>query len=382
VAPPRLNASDVARLSNEQLRGLVEFGAAYMSATAGIVALATGELDRRQGFRDDGATSAASWLAARTGISASSARALSSVGARLVDLPHLTQGLVTGDLTFDQVKAVSAVAEPETDARWRDTAQQASVAELTELVRTERPPTVTEDERAHQRRSLRFNDVCRTLSAQLPADSYAEVRAALETKALDSPSDGETPLDARLADALVATVRSGSSGGAASPFTVVAHVPLDVLVDEESPLCGELDSAGLVSGDVVRRLACDASVVVALDDAEGHTMYEGRARRSPTATQRRELTRRDRHCRFPGCHHARFLVPHHLKRWKPDRGPTDLHNLVLLCEHHHHLVHTNGWTATGKADGEVTFAGPDGRSESTRPSPLWTRVTAPRTRGA
>jgi hypothetical protein len=158
---------------------------------------------------------------------------------------------------------------------------------------------------------------------------------------------------------------------------VVAHVPLATLADEESTLGGELEHRGLIDAEVARRLACGATVVVALDDDVGHTMYEGRARRDPTPTQRREIWRRDRSCRFPGCRHASFVEPHHLRWWRRDRGRTDLDNLALLCVHHHHLVHSKGWSVEGDANGELTFLGPSGRVMTSRPSPLWTRVSAP-----
>jgi hypothetical protein len=230
-------------------------------------------------------------------------------------------------------------------------------------------------------RSVRFNDACRTMTAQLPAESYAEVRAGLEARARRFPSDGETRFDQRLADALVSVVRgrpANDSEPAPSPYVVVAHVPLATLVDEDSALAGELEHRGLVDAEVVRRLACDATLVVALDDDAGHTMYEGRARRDPTPTQRRELWRRDRHCRFPGCPNATFVNPHHIRWWRRDRGPTDLDNLALLCEHHHHLMHSKQWRVSGDANAELSFVGPKGRVMTSRPSPLWTRVSAPR----
>jgi hypothetical protein len=107
-------------------------------------------------------------------------------------------------------------------------------------------------------------------------------------------------------------------------------------------------------------------------------MYEGRARRDPTPTQRRELWRRDRLCRFPGCANAIFVNPHHIKWWKRDRGRTDLDNLALLCEHHHHLVHSRSWSMSGDGNGELRFVGPSGQTMTSRPSPLWARVTAPK----
>jgi hypothetical protein len=237
--------------------------------------------------------------------------------------------------------------------------------------------------REHETRSLRFNDACRTVSAQLPAEAYAEVRASLEARAKQTPSDGETRWDQRLADALVSLVRARRSSkssdepSAPSSYVVVAHVPLATLT-EDAELAGELEHRGLIDAVVARRLACDATLVVALDDDVGHTMYEGRARRDPTPTQRRELWRRDRHCRFPGCTNAIFVNPHHLRWWKRDRGKTDLDNLALLCEHHHGLIHSKAWQLSGDANGELTFVGPRGRVMTSRPSPLWARVSAPR----
>jgi hypothetical protein len=114
-----------------------------------------------------------------------------------------------------------------------------------------------------------------------------------------------------------------------SPYVVVVHAALETLADESSALAGELEREGLISAETVRRLACDATMIVALDDDLGHTMYEGRARRFPTSSQRREVMRRDRHCRFPGCANVTFTNVHHIKPWGSG-GRTDLENLVLM----------------------------------------------------
>ena len=48
-----------------------------------------------------------------------------------------------------------------------------------------------------------------------------------------------------------------------SPYVVVAHVPLDALVEESgepSTLAGELDHHGLIDGETVQRIACDATI--------------------------------------------------------------------------------------------------------------------------
>ena len=145
------------------------------------------------------------------------------------------------------------------------------------------------------------------------------------------------------------------------------------LVDDDgegNALAGELERDGLISTETLRRIACDATLAVGVDDDVGHTMYEGRARRTPSEAQRREVMRRDRHCRFPGCRNVTFTNVHHIVAWKPG-GRTDLDNLVLLCVHHHHLVHSSGWAMTGNANEELTFTTPKGRVMSgARSTPL------------
>ena len=135
---------------------------------------------------------------------------------------------------------------------------------------------------------------------------------------------------------------SGGWRGHASPFFVVAHVALAALVEESgapSELAGELEQCGLIDIETVQRVACDATMAVAVDDDIGHTMYEGRGRRFPTGAQRREVMRRDRRCRFPGCRNVTFTDVHHIVPWRLG-GLSDLENLVGPVPFHHHgLVH-------------------------------------------
>jgi hypothetical protein len=309
-------------------------------------------------------------------------------------MPHLAQGLRVGALSFDKVRVAVEIATPETDATVLRQAEECSVRQLTDLLRANRG---TSDEQAgaqHEQRYLRFNDARRAITAQLPEDTYAEVRSAITERARAFPSDGETPFDQRRADALVDLCRGGQGGrgqgsGGEGPegdangngnasgrqrghanFFVVAHTDLSFLRGGSGR--AEVEQLGLLSREAIRRISCDANVAMALDDAFGHTMYEGRAKRFATEAQRREIQRRDRRCRFPGCANTIFTDVHHIVHWV-DQGPTDLPNLVTLCDHHHHRVHEGQWQMTGNANGILRFVGPSGRSMTSRPSPLWTR---------
>jgi hypothetical protein len=362
-----LSTGEVAALSDQELMELAAEASRQLAALAGRVVLLTAELDRREGWRTEGATSLEAWLVERCGVSVATARAWAHVGERLFDLPHLATGLSEGTLSFDKVRAVVDAARPETDGALAEQARDCTVRQLAEVARTVRGTSETRAQSDYDARSVRYNDTFRTVTAQLPPETYAQVRGCLEARARTLPNDGETRWDQRLCDALVSFV-CGSGGRATS--VVVAHVPLETLIDEGTGLAGELERGELISAETVRRIACDATVVVAVDDDVGHTMYEGRQRRYPTDAQRRELARRDRHCRFPGCSNATFAHPHHIAPWKPG-GRTDLPNLAMLCDHHHHRVHAREWSMSGNANEELTFVGPSGRIMTSRPSPLW-----------
>ncbi len=369
-----------AALSNEELRARLDEGFRQIAATIGRVVVDLGEADRRQAYREDGATSTEQWAVERFGISTANARALKRLGDKAWDIPELIGSLCAGDLSFDKVRAVADVATPETDCQLRDVARERSVRELAEVARTTAKPAAAPSS-DHDRRFLRFNDQFRTMTAQLPAESYAETKACLEARAHNVPTDGETPWDQRCCDGFFELVRASAAGPSSdSPHVVVVHVPLEALVDDAvdpTELAGELERHGLIDCETVQRIACDATVAVAVDDDVGHTMYEGRARRHPTDAQRREVMRRDRHCRFPGCTAVTFTNVHHIVPWQPG-GRTDLENLALVCLHHHHLVHSNGWTMSGNANQELHIVGPTGRVMTSRPSLLWTRVSGGR----
>ena len=288
-----------------------------------------GELDRREAWRIEGATSSGAWLTQRLGVAESTGRSWSQVAERLWDLPHLAQGLRVGALTFDKVRAAVDIATPESDASVLRQAEECTVRQLTDLVRAMRG---TSDEQAESRfdyRYLRFNDARRVISAQLPEDAYAEVRAAVTERARLFPSDGETRYDQRRADALIDICR-GAVGRARAPgrrgvgrpaagsnFFVVAHTDLSFLRGGTGG--AEIERLGLLSGEAIRRISCDAQVALALDDAFGHTMFEGRSKRFATEPQRREVQRRDRRCRFPGCANNIFTDVHHVVHWA-DQG--------------------------------------------------------------
>ena len=92
----------------EQLHGVV--CAAQRELLAAVAAY-----DRREAWRDDGATSMAAWVAHRLGVSYRTAAGWARVGGALASLPGLDAALGGGALSFDQVAPLTKAATPMTD---------------------------------------------------------------------------------------------------------------------------------------------------------------------------------------------------------------------------------------------------------------------------
>jgi hypothetical protein len=117
-----------------------------------------------------------------------------------------------------------------------------------------------------------------------------------------------------------------------------------------------------VPDEVSQRLACDADVRrIVLNSVTGRAVQVTGAHRLVPARLRRALHARDRGCAFPGCDLSpEWTDAHHLRSWASG-GRTELDNLVLLCRHHHGLVHEGGWSISRDAmTGTVTARRPDG----------------------
>lgn len=128
-------------------------------------------------------------------------------------------------------------------------------------------------------------------------------------------------------------------------------------------MLSELSRVGPVSPATLGRLACEGTVVPIYVGEGADQLNMGRKIRIANRAQRRALRVRDGDCQFPGCAVApEYCIAHHLTWWEHG-GRTDLINLVLLCRHHHGLIHTGAFTMTRSRDGTLTTA----RTNTTAP---------------
>ncbi|MDX3187212.1 DUF222 domain-containing protein [Streptomyces sp. MN03-5084-2B] len=139
-----------------------------------------------------------------------------------------------------------------------------------------------------------------------------------------------------------------------------AHVMVAVSLQDLKSGVGAatLGDTGTISAAEARVHACDAMVIPAVLGGKSEPLNLGRLRRLISAGLRRALFLRDRGCAFPGCHRPpRHCQGHHIRHWA-DGGPTELSNLVLMCAHHHRLLHRSGWEVRIATDGLPEFLPP------------------------
>ena len=255
------------------------------------------------------------------------------------------------------------------------------------------PSRIAEREQVlRDRRYLRLSrqeDGMTRLNALLDPESAALVRDAVD--AATSPRRGgprfvdaterdraERMLrDPRTTDqlALDAVVELIRIGGAVAPTEVIGvRAPaVQVIVAERDLQSGqglariEGQSEPVTIATGVRH-ACTSGVVPIVIDSRGDVIALGRETRLFTRRQRVALAARDGGCRFPGCERPpSWAEAHHIIPWS-EGGATDLDNAVLLCRHHHLLLHNNGWAIT-RVDRQLHVVPPPEIDAGQRPIP-------------
>jgi hypothetical protein len=325
-------------------------------------------------FRDEGGAAGddfGRWLAFRCGLSTKEAREYLRVGEALAELPLIRAAFGRGELTFSKLRSLTRVATPDSEERLLELAGSLTASQLERALRAFRRLASETAGETHELEYLDYHwgeDGSLFLRARLPAEDGTLVVRALEAArervrerrreeqgAERAASTFEPPRDVRV-EALVelaqATLASPEENGPETARLVV-HVDAAAL-SGDVPGRSELQAGPVISTETARRLGCDAESVTRIE-RDGLPLSVGRARRTVPPKLRRVLEARDHGCcQWPGCERRRHLAAHHRTHWAAG-GETSLDNLVLLCWHHHRLVHEGGYTIENGPSRELRF---------------------------
>lgn len=354
------------------------------------------EFDEKECWAEQGFHSCAHWLNFKCGIGMNAAREKVRVAKALAGLPRIEAGLAKGEISYSKVRAMTRIADASNEDYLMMIATHGTAHHLEKLVSKFRGAKRAQDaamaEEQYRDRELSHyydHDGCLVIKARLPAEQGALIIKALEMAMEKNFKEGsvggghagdpvlegsvarmaashisDTPIAARRADALANIAETymnndESSGSTADRYQVIVHVTAGT---------SELDDGPHVTAETSRRIGCDSTVVQIREDEHGEPLSIGRRSRTIPPAMRRALRHRDGGCRFPGCTNTRFVDGHHIKHWC-DGGETSLDNLVLLCRHHHHLVHEGGFACEKSASGEVYF-----KDQQQQALPTWTEL--------
>jgi hypothetical protein len=387
AAPPVMG--DLGALPLEDLEQEIGELAAHIHAATCRWLLLVAEHDRRGGWATWGCRSCAAWLSFRCGIAPGAAREQVRVARKLAELPLIRAAFGEGRLSFSKVRAISRVATERSEAELLELALHATAAQLERIVRAYRGAAdLAAANAGHRERYVSWQwdeDGSLVVRGRLPAEEGALLLRALEaardaipaacaeagdvsaeTSETSAEADRDRPRRSN-ADALVhvaeASLASGETGRTGGDrYQLVVHADATTLAEPEATGRCELEDGGPVCAETARRIACDASVV-AIVERDGRPLGVGRKTRTIPPAVRRALHSRDGCCRFPGCTQRRFVDAHHIHHWAHG-GETKLNNLVLLCRHHHRLLHEGGFRVERRSGGGLRFRRPDGR-------PVW-----------
>ena len=331
------------------------------------------------------------WVAWRFGVCYWEAAELVRVARALAQLPVIRAAFERGELTYTKVRALTRVATPACEERLLPLACALTAPQLTRALRVYERVSAARAGRQHELEYVSYywdDDGSLVLHARLASEDGTLLITALDAartrirrrrrhnrqataKAKAPASPSFEPPRSEKVEALLELAHQtlhpqGDKRPAGRPQLVV-HVDATALTDDTQGRC-ELEDGPAISPETARRLGCDATTIT-VTRKHGAAPSVGRQRRTVPPTLRRALEARDNHsCQWPGCANRHYLHAHHRRHWARG-GETSVDNLILLCTHHHRLLHEGGYTIESHRQHGIQFRTPHGAAVTTAPRP-------------
>ena len=219
------------------------------------------------------------------------------------------------------------------------------------LLQNDPEPRDAEPSRQVNQHVMRWKNDQLEIRATLDKVTGAKYEALMDPLAKPRPTTAEEGPDPRsraeregdalaeLVDLMLRADQMPEHGG--EPVTLTVTMRYEDLADRLGQ--GMLDNGERIPAAEVRRLACNAGIIPLVLGERSQPMDIGRKTRSFPAGIRRVLVARDKGCAFPGCGRSpKQCDAHHIHHWA-NGGDTSVKNAVLLCRHHHTLIHQSEW---------------------------------------
>ncbi len=357
----------------------------------------------------DGGAAGAELIRAAGGCSQREARRRARRAEALAEMPAVAGALAEGDITSEHADALVQAAKAtstetvDTDSALLERAKSLpadlAAREVTDWT-TRRQSAEDLEEKFRRQRAIRSHrmwidaDGMFNSRARLDPVTGAGVKAIIDDAAnrlyqADGGRDGGDKIrtwDQRNADAFTAALgliptpnTDGKTAGRDKPqpagrgkppslrnqILVVAHT--DAITGADPDARCEIPGTGPIPRSELERLACDSDLFGILFNGNGLPLWHGRRTRTVSPQQWRALVARDRGCVLCGTSPS-YCHAHHIVAWTaPAEGPTDIDNLVLVCNRHHHHLHQHNLTLTRAPDGSWAVHTPD-RQRAPRPA--------------
>jgi hypothetical protein len=293
----------------------------------------------------------------------------------LAAAPIVAEKMAEGELSVDNVRLLGAVVGEDSFAEDAELLIEIASGSPRDtrrglehwLAMTDPAGDSGREERLRLKRHLTFNpngEGMYDVTGLLMPEDVAHVRAALDHIAGAAYAD-ETgrPHHTRIADAFVELCRAYNSGtvtGGRERPKVLISVPFETVVERGAARGVIIGSGDTISGEAVRRLCCDAELNRIVTRGRSTILDYGTTTRLASDAQFYAMAARDGGCRWPGCDRPPgWTEAHHFKEVVRDHGPTDLNEMGLFCDAHHHYLHLPDWQLIGDA-ADLWIQKPDG----------------------